>query len=224
MKLNQFSKSVLRFIGTYLLYRAVTMLCYSLHISAKNEKAIEELVNQNKRFVIAFWHGTMLYPWYYFKGQKILGITSKSKDGDLLAKTLKNWKYTVVRGSSSKGGDIALGIMVDFAKNEGSVAITPDGPKGPKEKFKAGAVVVAKKSGIPLVLMGVAYDKKVKLKSWDRFEVPKPFSRVSVIFSEPIEVSPNLSYDETSKVIENCETIINNLQIEAEAVLKTKII
>ncbi|MDP2301121.1 MAG: lysophospholipid acyltransferase family protein [Ignavibacteria bacterium] len=215
MKLNQFSKNVLRFIGNYSLLWAVNILCATLRVEVLNGKAIAELEKSGKRFVAAFWHGTMLFPWYFFRGQKILGITSQSKDGDLLAKTLKYWKFTVVRGSSSKGGDVALGIMVDYAKNEGSVVITPDGPTGPKEKFKAGAVITAKKSGVPLFLMGVAYQNKIALKSWDRFEIPKPFSKVRVIFSDKIEVPSVLSYEETSKVIEICEVQLSALQKEA---------
>jgi hypothetical protein len=215
MKLNQFSKNILRFLGNYFLLWAVTFLCATLRIEVVNGEEIEKLKKAGRRFVSAFWHGTMLFPWYFFRGQKILGITSQSKDGDLLAKTLKYWKYIVVRGSSSKGGDVALGIMVDFAKNEGSVVITPDGPTGPKEKFKAGAVITAKKSGVPLFLMGVAYQNKIALKSWDGFEIPKPFSKVRIIFSDKIEVSSSLSYEETSKVIEQCEDRMNKLQVEA---------
>jgi hypothetical protein len=215
MKLNQFSKNILRFLGNYFLFAAVTFLCATLRVEVINGDEIKRLQKVGKRFVAAFWHGTMLFPWFFFRGQKFLGITSQSKDGDLLAKTLKYWKYTVVRGSSSKGGDVALGIMIDFAKNEGSVVITPDGPTGPKEKFKAGAVITAKKSGAPLFLMGVAYQKKIELKSWDRFEIPKPFTKVRIIFSDKIEVPSALSYEETSKVIEQCEDQMNKLQQEA---------
>jgi lysophospholipid acyltransferase (LPLAT)-like uncharacterized protein len=158
----------------------------------------------------------MLLPWFLHKNDGFAALTSKSKDGDLLAKQLKHWKYKVVRGSSSKGGDVALEIMIDHAKNGYSIAITPDGPRGPEHKFKAGAVITAKKSLVPLVLVGIGIKSRKKLKSWDKFQIPNPFSSVKVIYSDPVYIDAKLSYDETSKVIEECEMKLNELSKEAE--------
>jgi lysophospholipid acyltransferase (LPLAT)-like uncharacterized protein len=158
----------------------------------------------------------MLLPWFLHRNDGFAALTSKSKDGDLLAKQLKHWKYKVVRGSSSKGGDVALGIMVDHAKNGFSIAITPDGPRGPEHRFKAGAVITSKKSGIPIVLMGIGIKSKKKLKSWDKFQIPNFFSNVKVIYSDPVFVDAKLNYNETSKIIEECESELNELQKEAE--------
>ncbi len=146
----------------------------------------------------------------------LLAIISQSQDGDLLAKILRKWNYKVVRGSSSKGGEVALQIMIDHAKQECPVAITPDGPRGPNFKMKAGAVITAKKSGVLLVLVGAGYKSKLKLHSWDNFEVPFPFSKVQLIYSEPIMIDGNLSRDETSNVILECEKKLNELQIQAQ--------
>lgn len=146
----------------------------------------------------------------------MVALTSKSKDGDLLAKVLKNWKYRVIRGSSSTGGDVALGIMIDYAKNKSSITITPDGPRGPRHKLKAGAVITAKKSGLPLILAGVGFKKKRSLSSWDQFDVPSMFTKSKIIYSNPVYVSSDLSYEETSRVIEQCEEKLNALQVEAE--------
>jgi hypothetical protein len=106
--------------------------------------------------------------------------------------------------------------MVDYAKNNNSIAITPDGPRGPAFKLKAGAVVTAKKSGLPLVLLGVGYKNKKRLGSWDAFQVPFFFSRANAIFSDPIYIDNKLSYDDTSKMIERCELQLRKLQAEAE--------
>ncbi len=106
--------------------------------------------------------------------------------------------------------------MVDYAKNGYSIAITPDGPRGPEHKFKAGAVITAKKSGIPLVLMGIGIKSKKELKSWDKFQIPNPFSSIKVIYSDPVYVDSKLSYDETSNIIDECERILDELQKEAE--------
>jgi lysophospholipid acyltransferase (LPLAT)-like uncharacterized protein len=213
--LKKLKQNALRSTGKYILPVIIDLLCKSLRIEIVNKEAIDRLEKENKNYVFAFWHGTMLLPWYIQKNKKFAALISKSKDGDLLSRVLKYWDYDVVRGSSSKGGDVALGILVDLARNKKSVAITPDGPRGPVNNFKAGAVVTAKKSGIPLVLAGTAYKKKKYLKSWDRFEVPLFFSNVRIILSDPVYVSKDMSYEDTSALIKKCEKDLIALQQKA---------
>lgn len=216
MKLHKAKQNSLRFLGNIFLASLINVLCKSLRIQKINSDAIDKLRAENKNFVIAFWHNTMLLGWYLHGGNSTVALTSKSKDGDLLAKTLKKWKYIVVRGSSSKGGEIALGVMVDYARNNCSIAITPDGPRGPALKFKAGAVITAKKSGIPILLAGIGFKKKKLLNSWDQFQVPYFFSRAKVVYSDPIYIDKNCSYEQTSSVIKKCEEELRKLQKEAE--------
>ncbi|HUX61712.1 MAG TPA: lysophospholipid acyltransferase family protein [Ignavibacteriaceae bacterium] len=217
MKLKQARQNFLRIIGHYLLHFAINVLCKSLKFNFANKKAIEEMEMQKKSFVLAFWHGSMLLPWYLFRNMNYAALTSQSKDGDLLAKILRQWNYNVVRGSSSQGGNVALGILIDFAKNNQSILLTPDGPRGPIHKFKAGAVITAKKSGLPLVLVAVGIKNKKILKSWDKFEIPKLFTEVNVFFSDPIFVDNNLDHDQISEVIANCELQLNELHDKANS-------
>lgn len=216
MDTKQVKQDTLRFLGNLILKHSLDALCKTLRVSYKNKKVIEDLKKNKQNYVLAFWHGTMLLPWFIHRNDGFAALTSKSKDGDLLAKQLKHWKYKVVRGSSSKGGDVALGVMVDLAKNGYSVAITPDGPRGPEHKFKAGAVIIAKRSGVPVVLMGIGIKSKKKLKSWDKFQIPNPFSNVKIIYSDPVYVDSKLGFDDTGKIIEECEQKLNELQKEAE--------
>ena len=216
MNTKQVKQDTLRFFGSVILTHSLDALCKTLRVSYKNKKVIDDLRKQKQNYVLAFWHGTMLLPWFLHRDDGFAALTSKSKDGDLLAKQLKHWNYKVVRGSSSKGGDVALGIMIDLAKNGFSIAITPDGPRGPEYKFKAGAVVTAKKSNVPVVLIGIGIKSKKKLKSWDKFQIPNPFTNVKVIYSDPVYVDTKFSYDETSKIIDECEKKLIELQKEAE--------
>ena len=215
MKLKKIKQKTLHFVGQVMLNRTINILCKTLKIEEINKEAVEQLELENKNYVFAFWHGTMLIPWYVNRNKNFVGLTSKSKDGNLLAKLLKSWKYNVVRGSSSTGGEVALGIMIDYARSKMSVAVTPDGPRGPAMKLKAGAVITAKKSGVPLVLAGVGYKNKKHLNSWDKFQVPKPFSSVRVIYSDPIYVERTLPYEETSEIIKQCDDKLNELQNKA---------
>lgn len=216
MKIREIKQGTLRFLGQLFLSRSVDLLCKSLRLNFVNREVVESLEKEKQNYVVAFWHETMLLPWFLHRGTSSTALTSKSKDGDLLARQLKHWSYEVVRGSSSKGGDVALGIMIDYARNKFSIAVTPDGPRGPSHKFKAGAVITAKKAGIPLILLGIGFRKKILLKSWDRFQVPYFFTRANVIYSDPVYISRELSYDETSEMINFCETRLVELQAEAE--------
>ncbi|GBD91418.1 hypothetical protein BMS3Abin04_02149 [bacterium BMS3Abin04] len=216
MELKKHKQKILRFIGNLLLSNVINVLCKTLKLEHENKPVIDKLFIENQNFVIAFWHGTMLVPWFINRNRNFGALVSNSKDGDLLAKILIKWNYIVARGSSNSGGKEALATLLNFADKNYSVAITPDGPTGPPHKMKAGAVITAKKAGIPLILLGINYSKKYVLNSWDKFQIPKPFSKIYVIYSEPIFVNKNLSYDETSNIILECETELNNLQSKAE--------
>lgn len=215
MKLRKLRQDILRFTGYFVITYLVDVLCKTLKVTCKNRGVIDALKAENKNFVLAFWHGSMLLPWYTNRKQGMVSLTSKSKDGDLLAKVLKHWKYRVIRGSSSTGGDVALGMMIDYARNKRSITITPDGPRGPRHKMKAGAVITAKKSGLPLILVGVGIKKSRNLSSWDKFEIPGLFTKAVLVYSDPVYVPNDLSYEDTSAVIEKCEILLNKLQEEA---------
>ena len=214
MKLGNNTKVILQFLGNYLLFYAAVVLCKSLRVRTKNFENLKSLL-ETDNLVIAFWHGTMIFPWFFFKKQKMSALVSGSKDGELLFRILKKWNYNVHRGSSSKGGKDALEKLIELAEENFSIAITPDGPGGPVFKMKPGAVIVSKKSQIPLILIGIGFNKKWKLKSWDSFEIPKLFSRVNIVVSNPVRINPDLTYDETSNKILECEKILNQLQTEA---------
>ena len=216
MTLKEIKRNVLRKIGDKLLPFAVDVLCKSIRIKIENGEAVQKLIAEKKNFVVAFWHGSMLLGWFLHRGKNSAALVSKSKDGDLLSNVLTNWDFEVARGSSHVGGGEALIILLKSAEDGYIIAITPDGPTGPIYKMKPGAVITAKKSGIPLFLLGIGNSKKRILKSWDKFEIPKFFSKSVAVYSDPIFINADLSYDETSKKIEECEVLLNKLQTKAE--------
>ena len=211
--LNKKTKQkLLRFVGMYLLYYILVLLIKTLRVETENSKNIENDQKEKNNFVLAFWHGTMLLPWYYHRNRNFSALVSQSKDGEILTRLLKRWNYTVIRGSSNMGGKEALDLLLRESAKGKNIAITPDGPKGPVFEMKAGAVVCAKKNRIPLYLLGVRYSKKYILKSWDKFEIPKPFSKVLLVYSDPKFIDPGFDYDETSSLIKEYEKELISLQ------------
>jgi lysophospholipid acyltransferase (LPLAT)-like uncharacterized protein len=216
MKLKDIRRDFLRFLGNIFLSQLICVLCNTLKIKKLNSQGVDALIERKENFILAFWHGTMLIPWYVHREMNFTALVSKSKDGALLANLLDKWNYRVIRGSSNDGGRAALSAMIDMAKNNNTLCLTPDGPKGPIYKFKAGAVITSVKTGIPLVLCGVHYKKKRNLKSWDKFAIPKLYSGATIFYSEPKYFQAEISKDGISKIILECEAELNRLQAEAE--------
>ncbi|MHB8906610.1 MAG: lysophospholipid acyltransferase family protein [Melioribacteraceae bacterium] len=215
MKLSNFQRNVLRYIGIRFASAAIRLLLKTLRIKTVNGESLYKLQNEKKNFVTAFWHGSMMIGWFIHRNDNAAALVSQSKDGDVLASILEKWNYHVVRGSSSTGGSDALTIMILLIREGYSLAITPDGPRGPIYNMKAGAVITAKKSNAPLFLIGIGIKKKIVLKSWDRFEVPIPFSKVVAVYSDPVFIDQNLSYEETNQKIIECEELLNKLHKDA---------
>jgi lysophospholipid acyltransferase (LPLAT)-like uncharacterized protein len=211
MTINKFKKNILFFAGLYISRFFINVLLLTIRIKIENSEIPENLINKNQNFTAVFWHGKMLIGWYLFRKFNSAALISPSKDGEILTNLLVNWNYVVVRGSSNDSGKDALKKMLDLADRKMNLIITPDGPKGPAEKMKAGAVVICKKKKLPLLLTGIRMEKKKILKSWDKFEVPIPFSSVTVTYSSPIWIEESLGYDETNEVILKAESQLKEM-------------
>lgn len=165
------------FLEYKLLPLLIKILVSTLRIKIGNANAL------SKKAVFIFWHSQMLAGWSLFKNNKTYALVSQSKDGEILSTLLEKWNYQVSRGSSSKGGKEALKDLTEAAKDGYSIVITPDGPRGPAMKIKNGALIISHETGIPIIPVKVNYSsKKILSKSWDKFEIPYPFSKCEVTF------------------------------------------
>ena len=194
-------------------------MTYPIDTKRNHNEKIDELRKENKRFVIAFWHGSMLVGWFLHrpgKNEKVSALVSQSKDGEYLSAMMEHWGFTMIRGSSHIGGKEAMQLMVDEVNSGSSICITPDGPRGPRHEMKMGAVRLAQKTQTPLVLVGIAMKKKKLLHSWDKFEVPMPYSKVEICYSEPIMVPEVLNGESLDEFKKQMQNRLNVLQAEAE--------
>jgi lysophospholipid acyltransferase (LPLAT)-like uncharacterized protein len=162
--------------------RNILPLALNMYIKTLRIK-IYDLPEENFNNVFIFWHRKMLIGWWLFKGRRVAALVSQSKDGEILNRVLNNWNYKVVRGSSSKGGKEALKEIVDLSKQNYSVVITPDGPLGPVNEIKNGALIISNECNVSVIPVKIVYyKKKILTKSWDGFEIPLPFSECKVYF------------------------------------------
>lgn len=177
---------------TLILRVLIEVLMRTVSFSRENEQPVRALIDARKPFVLAFWHGSMTYPWWRFRNRNAAALVSHSKDGQILANLLKSWGYTVLRGSSSRGSKEAMTAMRGAVHDGHILCVTPDGPRGPYHELKMGGVRVAQTTKVPLVTVSVGYRRFKRLKSWDRFEIPMPFTRARVVYSDPQMIDPAL--------------------------------
>jgi len=166
----------------------IHLLGLTLRIKAEGRADLGPRGKQTKPPLWSLWHETILMSVWYHRDQDVHVMISASRDGELISTIGKFFGYTAVRGSSSRGGQEATREMVDYLKAGKRCAITPDGPRGPRREMKAGAVNIARLTGCPIVPFGFAAEKCWRLKSWDQFIIPKPFSRAVFVYGEPIQV------------------------------------
>lgn len=136
--------------------------------------------------IFSIWHGHIIAHAYAFRNSGIKILISRSRDGEIIARATNKLGFGTIRGSSSRGGAKALLAIIDDVKSGSRVAITPDGPKGPGYIVKEGIAVAARKSEIPVVPAFVRAKPAIRLKSWDSFLIPLPFSRVDITIGEPL--------------------------------------
>ncbi len=192
-----FRFTVLPYIG----YFVIRMVFVTIRMKFINDEFIRKSMRDKKSIIYAIWHNRMAYmPYGYtrvFKQKNLVTMISRSKDGRLVGKICELFGLTVTYGSSSRGGSEALREMIKLAKDKNmDCAITPDGPRGPKYGVQPGIISVAQATGMPIVPVIYDVTRKIRLKSWDGFYVPIPFSRGVVVFGEPMYVPENITEEQ----------------------------
>jgi lysophospholipid acyltransferase (LPLAT)-like uncharacterized protein len=147
-----------------------------------------EEANRGGPPVMAFWHEQIFLTTYYFRRRRIVVMTSQSFDGEYIARFIQRFGYGAARGSSTRGGVGALVEMARLVRAGCPAGFTVDGPRGPRRVAKTGALLLAKKTGRPVLPFAVAPERFWRLGSWDRLQIPKPFTRAVVRLAPPIRV------------------------------------
>lgn len=180
-----------------------------------NERVYRERMEQGQPVIFALWHGRLLPLGFLHRGQDIVCLASRSADGEYITRVLQHWGFGVVRGSSSAGGDAAFRELIRAVRGGRSVAVTPDGPRGPRERLKPGVLQLAQMTGAPLVPLAAAASRSWWFVSWDRFLVPQPFARLHVEYGEPIFVQRD--EPDLTAVTARAEAALADLMTRVEA-------
>ena len=168
-----------------------------------------------RRGIYVFWHEYILFPLYLRGHCRLTMLLSRHRDADLLAVAAGYFGFDHVRGSTTRGGLQALGELIRRSERM-NLTITPDGPRGPRRRLAPGCVYLASRTGMPLVAMGFGYERPWRLRTWDRFAIPRPGSRARAVVSPPIHVPPDLSRDQLELYRQQIERTLNRLTEQAE--------
>jgi lysophospholipid acyltransferase (LPLAT)-like uncharacterized protein len=176
-----------------------------------------EYLDSGKPVIYAFWHRFQFLLVYSHRGQGIRPLISRSRDGELIARSTERMGFRPIRGSSSRGGAAALLEVINSVRAGERVSFTPDGPKGPFRSVHPGVIAAARKTGAPLQPLAWAGTRVKEFASWDRFLVPKPFGRLVVYSGSPVFIGKD-DADPEGKV----RAALDFAHAEAERLLRAR--
>lgn len=169
-----------------LLYLLIRALFATIRLRTVGGDIPRAFHDRGEGTIIVSWHGRLLPVPFAYTGKGAHCLISTHGDGEIIANVVKRFGIGVVRGSSSKGGKKAFLEMVQLARDNRDLGITPDGPRGPAETVKPGVARLARLTGRPVVPVAFSCSRAKRFASWDRFMLPHPFSRGIFIWGEPL--------------------------------------
>ena len=165
--------------------------------------------------IYCFWHSQLLSLAYLYRNRKIIIMASRHRDAEYIVQVTRRLGFGSVRGSSTRGGARALTEALSRLAEGADLAVTPDGPRGPRQQVKPGTLFLARQSGAPIVPGAAVPQRAWRLNSWDGFYIPKPFSRLAVVIGEPIYLAGGLGEDQMEAERLHLEQVLNDLTDKA---------
>ena len=203
-----------------LAYPLINALGHTLRWRVEGLEHFDAVVASGRLPVMGFWHGRILPAAFYFRRRGIVVITSENFDGEWIARIIERFGYGTARGSTTRGGRKALIQLVRDMESGKPAGFTLDGPRGPARVAQPGAVWLARKTGNPLLPFHLEASAHWTVNSWDRTQIPKPFSRVALVVGEPIDVKNDTSDEDLETTRQALEDRLRKLEERAQVLLR----
>lgn len=205
----------LLFLGSRLGPLALLILGRTWRVQVSGREGLQRVIAQRAPLVMITWHGRMMVPTWHMRKRRIAAMISRHADGEMAAQIVERLGFNSVRGSSTRGGSEAALDMLDRVKAGQIAAMICDGPRGPAFQMKPGAPFLALRAGAFVIPATFAAEKAWIFKSWDRFQIPKPFARVHLLYGDPIPPQdPQTDLDRFTRTLESA---LNDLTARADA-------
>ena len=205
-----FQRITIRIIGLGF-YCVVWAIGSTLKFETIGGEKLEAVETDGHLPIHTFWHDRILASTYFFRDRRIIVLSSKSLDSEYTARCIQRFGFGIVKGSSSRGAVGGLVGMIRMMKNGFPAAFTIDGPQGPRYEVKMGPVLLAKKTGNPVLPFVIECKRFWRLGSWDKLQVPRLFTRAAVIFGEPIYVAPKGGDEELEAKLRELQSSLDEL-------------
>jgi len=213
---------IIPFLGGLLGPFLLKLLARSLKIVHHGREHLETCLGKGEQVICVFWHGRILMMPFAAPGVPVAVLISRHRDGELMSRIVERLGFPVIRGSTTRGGVMAVRGMIRILRKGWNLAITPDGPKGPRWKVRAGVVKLAGMTGAPLIPLAFSASRRFVLNSWDGFLVPIPFSRGVYVWGEPLYVREGVDGEELVKLRHLLEERLLAVTNEADAYFKVQ--
>jgi len=196
-----------------ILYGIVSSLLATLKLEVRGWDRYKKL---DGAYIFAGFHGRVVFGAKFFRGKGLWTLISHSRDGEMQNRIFTKFGFKTIRGSTGRGGAKALIESIKVLKSGDSMTFPPDGPRGPSGVVQPGIMQMAKKTGALLVPVGVSANRRWLFKSWDRYLIPKPFSKGIMIFGDPIDVPADSSEEQLEQIRAHFESELHRLETAAE--------
>ena len=196
----------------------VGALFLTTNVKRTGTENFERFRRQGTPVIFVFWHGQLLPLVHYHRYEGIVVLVSEHADGEYITRVIERNGFGTVRGSSTAGGTKGLRGLVRAARAGKDLALTPDGPQGPRGEFKAGALLAAQMTGLPVLPLAVGASSEWRFRSWDGFLVPKPLSTVRIQYLAPRFVRRNAARDDLERLAMEIGSELNTLTARLNAV------
>ncbi len=203
-------------IAPFILAIIIKILRRTMRIKFKRKEIMLEMIRNKQPFIFTFWHQRLIMMPYGYTGKNIHVLISMHRDGLMTSNTLKYFGVKSVQGSSTRGGAEGLRKIVKVTKTGADLGFTPDGPKGPARKVKPGVIQTARLTGYPILPVSYGSSRKHVLRTWDKMQLPKFFSKGVFVYGEPFYIDRKITKNEIDSKAEELEDILNKLTDEAD--------
>jgi lysophospholipid acyltransferase (LPLAT)-like uncharacterized protein len=198
-------------------YAVIALIGRTVRFTVVGREEYDALNAAGRPYVGAFWHNRLLLATWFFRRRGIVVMTSESFDGEYIARFIQRFGYGAARGSSTRGGSRALVFMRACMRAGLPTAFTIDGPRGPVYVAKEGAIHLARATGAPVLPLSISAERVWEVKSWDRFQVPRPFTRAVVLFAPTISVPRDGDDAELARKQASLQATLDELRARGDA-------
>ena len=204
-------------IADLFFYLLIRLICVTVRWETRGREHLDGILASGHRTIFTFWHVCIFSATWYWRKRGIVVMSSQSRDGEFTGRFIQRFGYGTARGSSTRGASRALTEMAQCLENGMDAAFTIDGPRGPAYVAKTGAITLARHTGQAILPFHIAARRTIELPSWDRLQIPLPFTRAVTLIAEPIYVPHDADKEMIADKQAALQAALDRLRAEAEA-------